>query len=891
MNELHYYIPVVDSCYIKTFIDGLFYYGDRQYEIVKFEDGKTYLKEKFHHQNWRTIALKILSLATIVIPAISLGSMARNAYLCRHNYKLISPVHFIPAEITQHVFTFWNPSECQISVQVSKDWNTNIQAATKQEQISLAKNLIEFFKANLDQVKYKEMFENCQKIFAAFQVQRTTTLLELKKSLENFKFDLALKLRVIDREELYSLKSQINALNKPQFFDDLVDLIWALTRVHYAEIEPEHSSFELRYTAQKLVELKYVDRIKTLLEGLPDNLDKSDAYIALAKALIKIGEVDQAAEIAKRIAAGLKKNPLLEKLTNVFLEKDDIDRAIEMTKMMEEYAKTINLEKVINALLEKGEYDAAIENFRALAPANHMILKKIAEFFISKEDFDWAFTVAKIAEKEKKNTYDFSKVVKYVDKHLFKALSDLLINEEYDGSLDIAHKITYELERDYAYRFIIGVMLARDDIEGAIQLAVKIPDENPQSESLGLITEVLCAIGDVDRAITVANNIKKEFTKRFACDKIIETILAKGEEEKALGAAAKLSGSLNNVIIHLVNVLIKYGRIDEVFEMGMAAQKGDGPLTILCIVEALSEKGEIVKAQDVISKFILDVPESDAAIFKFMSEISILLSQHGPDEAIPIFKQKYGNSEQYSLVLAVIATLFLKKGERDRALNLAKEIADVKLKSVCLLDILIDLINSDQFDKSFEVIQSESASIEPFVYWHILKTLLKDKKFEQAEKIAAIIPGENRKTDALIRIRALQGKIDEAVRLAMSNEDTKDINLKIIAEKLYKMGDLAEAADIALKISQFRKDQMLLKIVVKLAENDIPTANEYLKHITSDNDKQSAIARVYLNQNRYEEAIEAAVDLHSFFERDDVIKMIIKKKFGIIPKQNKINEI
>lgn len=135
-----------------------------------------------------------------------------------------NPLNALPWELVEHIISFVPKESLPSAALVSKQFKNFTFDQIKNTVLDKTINAIDFFINNLDKQKHIEVIKELQSLINENPVSNSSNLIELTKNTYKAKKQLVSILSKVDTEILNLLDSEFSRINKPEAFNNLVEL-------------------------------------------------------------------------------------------------------------------------------------------------------------------------------------------------------------------------------------------------------------------------------------------------------------------------------------------------------------------------------------------------------------------------------------------------------------------------------------------------------------------------------------------------------------------------------------------------------------------------------------------------------------------------------------------
>lgn len=446
-----------------------------------------------------------------------------------------------------------------------------------------------------------------------------------------------------------------------------------------------------------------INDVLATLDGITDEQEFVTKTRLAAQWLIKMGRVEQAADI-------------LNRATNLLQDFDD------------QGDRDSNLEYLIPELAKIGAYDQALllaqdidaERERSLA------LGSVATALSEVEAFDRALTIAENIEEE------------WVQAETLREIAQTLAKTgAFERALVVADNIYNDLERARALGAIALALARKKEIEQARRLLartrsmIKFSDDRVhQAQALGEIA--LALAGDQEQALQigsqslrVAKSIDYEWYRIEALSNIALVMAQAGLTEladQAIGEALEDVEKVNkefrsSVLSHIARTQALTGArdqarqtIDRALHMAeMMRSHFERVRALNDIAECLKELGEVEQARQILYKALSvagHIRSRDHRAWA-LSEVSIALIDVGEaEQAHQTLAEALPLATGHDRPLSYVALGFAQVGEVDRGLTIASEVNSKHEASIALHGVVQTLLHERKFNQALAVTNS-----------------------------------------------------------------------------------------------------------------------------------------------------------------------------------------
>jgi tetratricopeptide (TPR) repeat protein len=600
-----------------------------------------------------------------------------------------------------------------------------------------------------------------------------------------------------------------------------------------------------------MVQLGEVQRAEGYAALIPDRAGQAHAWVWIAHALIRAGDVTRARAVLERalgVAEGITdrgdKARVLAEVAGALVAAGDaarartvLERALDVAKgIAVEWLKAQVLAEVARALVAAGDAArarAVLE--RALGVAAGIadrvdkarVLAEVARALVAAGDVERALDVAEGIAVE----WWKAQVLAEVARALVAAGDAARARAVLERVLGVAAGIAVEWLKAQVLAEVARALVAAGDaararavLERALGVAAGIADRVDKARVLVAVARALVAAGDVERALDVAEGIAVEWWKAQALVKVAGALAAAGDAararavlERALGVAAGIADGVDKarVLVEVARALVAAGdaaRARAVRERALGVAAGIAV--------------EWLKAQVLAEVARALVAAGDAARARAVRERALGVAAGIADRV------------DKARVLAEVARALVAAGDAararavlERALGVAAGIADRVDKARVLAEVARALVAAGDVERALDV--AEGIAVE----WWKAQALVKvagalaaagdaaraRAVLERALGVAeGIVDGEE-KAQALVEVaRALvaAGDVERALDVAegIAVEWWKAQALVKVARALVAAGDVERALDVAAGIAvEWWKAQALVKVAGALA--------------------------------------------------------------------------
>jgi len=580
------------------------------------------------------------------------------------------------------------------------------------------------------------------------------------------------------------------------------------------------------------------DRATELAWSIPDGWVRSQALAAIAKVLA-VHDARRATEVARSIADEKARSQALAAIAEVVATHDP-DQAKVLWQQATKLAGTIPPNEArsealvaIAKTLAAHDPDQAKVLWQQASQTTHTIPIEFSR--------SWALAaIAGVLARDADQATEVARSIP-IERLRLEALADIakaLAGHDPDRATEVARSIPVELTCSQALAAIAKVLAARD-ADQAIELALSIPVEGLRLEALADIAKVLAAI-DADRAAEVARGIADEKARTGAfvvIAKVLAAIDADRAAEVARGIADEKARSGALATIAKVLAAHDADRAAEVARSIPIKELRSG---------ALAAIAEVVATRDPDQAKVLWQEATQAAQTirvggvrsQALAAIAEVVATRDPDQAKVLWQEATQAAQTIrvegvrSQALAAIAKV-LAAYDADRAIEVARGIADEKVRSEALADIAKVLAAHD-LDRATELVWTIPA--------RKARTRARNRPMpeEQAAREA-----RNQALAAIAKGLAAHdlGRAIELVR-TIRDERARNQALAAIAKGL-AAHDLDRAIELALTIRDERaRGEALAAIANVLAPYDADRAIELARTIPAGGARSEALADI-----------------------------------------------
>ena len=261
--------------------------------------------------------------------------------------------------------------------------------------------------------------------------------------------------------------------------------------------------------------------------------------IGIALALAENGEFKQSFELVNEIDVVSDKAIALSRLTSVFVNVGNKDRALEIWKQALETAQTIeqaDINKTVQwdiaiSLAMAGKDKQALDLVQEIGDAND---KSLDQGLIS-----WTLAEAGYIER----ALQLARQIEDGERRIY-ALANIAPSIAKSGDLEQALKLVQRFEMtgytESALKGIALVLANKGDLKRALQVAQKIKNPEDKDFALSGIASVLAKEGNTEQALELAEKIENSYDKASAQNDIAVALAQMGEIKRALELSRKI---------------------------------------------------------------------------------------------------------------------------------------------------------------------------------------------------------------------------------------------------------------------------------------------------------------------------------------------------------------
>ncbi|PIS01880.1 MAG: hypothetical protein COT84_00200 [Chlamydiae bacterium CG10_big_fil_rev_8_21_14_0_10_35_9] len=374
-------------------------------------------------------------------------------------------------------------------------------------------------------------------------------IIEVKKSLLEV-------LKAINNKDA-SIVEDFKQIPPPRFFENFF-LIFAIHQ------RLEKLVDQIPFFQKQIVDNK-IDFLLETIELFSDELQKNRAYESVAITLLTLEELDRALEITRLITNAEKRCNVLLKVFNSFLKSENIDKAQEVLAQALESAHFIPCAwRRCRALFQVSQSFLQLNNRKEARAILHRIfhLAKIAleeqkknrlfsdlsEAFLEVNDPVTALEVAKLIPE------------KFIRNDAFKVIFDFFLEvKDMRAALKMAELLSKEksiLMACNAFISLSETFLELKDLKNTdytVQRALKFIEKSPievytKSSMLKKVAKIFLRSKSLKSSLKIIEQIPNQTMKEEAHMMIIEILTKNGKKDKAFEVAELLPGGLRNFI-------------------------------------------------------------------------------------------------------------------------------------------------------------------------------------------------------------------------------------------------------------------------------------------------------------------------------------------------------
>jgi tetratricopeptide (TPR) repeat protein len=570
----------------------------------------------------------------------------------------------------------------------------------------------------------------------------------------------------------------------------------------------------LRDISQALTEMGRFNEAIEFANKITYYYTRNEQFSNIFQSLLEnTDQIDKVTELADKIAIADSREAIFERILEVFVRRDEIDKAAQLAtdKITQIGPRQDRIFKYCaEVLAHEGRFDKAAEFADKITDTRtkRPVFSYIFKVLVKERKLDEAIkfidkitgTITEMSgEKSRKDCafLDISKALarafrskeavenanhitsEYMRKEAFLSIANVWAEEgALEKVVDFIKVKFNEGDRDNVFGEVVRALINERRFDDAIEIASKQIRKGRSREYVFLdISAALIRGGEFDRAINLAET---EITITSLQDKVFQGVslaLARiGRFEEAIEMADKIN---DNVVIELIDRKIKDETFSDILndfaetKLDKAVSLVDAKIsdehirdwTFYLIALSLTRR-DLKKAIEIANKIVGLGHCLKDSVFACISRDQ--MDGGNFDEAIKTATNQIVDTVSRDETIEYISRVLVNAGDFDAATKVADEIVDKNSKDRAFAYILKVRLDAGDFDGAIELADKITGT-EYDIFCDIVKALTDVSEFSRAFELANKITYEGMKDDAFCDIAkalAYVGDFDEAIRIA-----------------------------------------------------------------------------------------------------------------------------